>query len=301
MNLRTTLFITLLSTFGFTALFSQYQIGLVPRVSPDKSLSHKLGFTDITVTYGSSKVNGRKIWGELEPYDEVWRAGANDATTLELSDPVTIMNKTVPAGKYSLFIIPKEKGPWTVILNKEAKQWGSFRYNDSLDLVRFKVPIKTTEQFAEHLSYDINSLSYDDAVLSFRWAKIGFDLPIKGDYVTKLKHIHEELLAEITADRKWVTYLQIAQLFAYEEIESDLAMNYLDQAETLFNSEGGKWKDNEKYFMGHIYFVRALVYQNLNENSKAKQAIQDCINISEDKGYYNRKKAMIDEVLADLD
>jgi len=93
----------ILLTLSFLAFcnlcFSQYQIGLIPRESPDKGVYQKIGFTSIDIRYGSPKVKGRNIWGDLVPYNQVWRAGSNNATTIEFSTDVNINGKLLQQGK----------------------------------------------------------------------------------------------------------------------------------------------------------------------------------------------------------
>ena len=97
----------------------------LPRPSPKATVSQTVGLTDITITYCRPGVKGRVIWGGLVPYDQVWRTGANEATTITFSDEVTIEGTKLPAGTYGLFTIPG-KDEWTVIFNKGAKQWGAY-------------------------------------------------------------------------------------------------------------------------------------------------------------------------------
>ncbi len=136
---------------------------LTPRVSPKASLKQTVGLTDITITYSRPGVKGRKIWGGLVPYGKVWRTGANEATTFEVSDDVTIDGKPLPKGIYSLHTIP---GPdqWTIIFNKVANQWGSFNYDESKDALRVTaVPQKAP--FTEWMAFEIPSLSADKATV----------------------------------------------------------------------------------------------------------------------------------------
>src|SRR4051812_27534598 len=98
----------------------------LPRPSPFAKVSQTVGLTDITVDYSSPGVKGRKIWGGLVPYDQMWRAGANTATKVTFSKDVTFAGKPVPAGSYSFFLVPG-KSEWTVVLNKKADQGGTRR------------------------------------------------------------------------------------------------------------------------------------------------------------------------------
>ena len=94
------------------------------RVSPASTLSQEIGISKLDLTFARPAVKGRKIWGEVVPFGQVWRAGANSATVLTLSHAAKVAGKDVAAGSYGFFVIPGEK-TWTLILNKKAKQWGA--------------------------------------------------------------------------------------------------------------------------------------------------------------------------------
>ena len=106
-----------------------------PPASPPATATGKVGAATITINYSSPAVKGRTIWGGLEKYDKVWRAGANDATTFKTDKDIMVQGKKLPAGTYSFFLIPRENGTWTAIFNKEAKpinSCGMFRPSFSL-------------------------------------------------------------------------------------------------------------------------------------------------------------------------
>ena len=140
--------------------------------SPPEIATGKINGATIQINYGSPSVRGRKIWGELVPFDKVWRAGANDATTFETDKDLTIEGSKLPAGKYSFFIIPnKEKS--IIIFNKETKQWGAYKYNEKEDQLRVTVKQKVAESSTEKLVYKINP---NDVVLSWETWNIGFNV-----------------------------------------------------------------------------------------------------------------------------
>ncbi|PKB18609.1 DUF2911 domain-containing protein [Flavobacterium sp. 5] len=138
--------------------------------SPPETATGKINGTTIQINYGSPSVRERKIWGELVPFDQVWRAGANEATTFETDKDLTIEGAKLPAGKYSFFIIPN-KTESTIIFNKEAKQWGAYKYNEKEDQLRVKVKPQTTSSKVEKLVYAINA---NDVTLSWDNWNIGF-------------------------------------------------------------------------------------------------------------------------------
>jgi len=118
--------------------------GKKERKSPMKEASANMAGSDIKVVYSSPSVKGRAIWGELVPYNKVWRTGANEATTFETSEDIKVENKALPAGKYALFTIPSEKG-WTIIFNSVWEQWGAYKYDESKDVLRVQVNPKKAE------------------------------------------------------------------------------------------------------------------------------------------------------------
>jgi len=126
-----------------------------PIPSPRDSVSGKVAGANIKIWYGSPSVKGRKIFGGLEPWGKVYRAGANEATTFTTDKAIMVEGKPLPAGTYAFFVIPMEKGPWTVIFNKTAKQWGAFNYKQDQDQLRVMVTPKT-EKLQERLVYKIN-------------------------------------------------------------------------------------------------------------------------------------------------
>lgn len=103
--------------------------------SPKETLNATLDGVKTTIVYHRPSAKGRKVMGDLVPFGQVWRTGANDATTIEFSTAVTIEGKTLPAGKYSLFTIPGAS-EWIVIFNKDAKQWGAYDYKEKEDALR---------------------------------------------------------------------------------------------------------------------------------------------------------------------
>ena len=138
--------------------------------SPAETAQGKFNGAAVTINYGSPSVKGREIWGGLVPYGKIWRAGANDATTIETDKDLTVEGKTLPAGKYSIFIIP-EKDNATVIFNKVAKQWGAYDYNEKEDALRVKVKPVATKEKTLMLVYKFNK---DNITLSWD----NWDIPI---------------------------------------------------------------------------------------------------------------------------
>lgn len=148
------------------------------RASPPATAKGEINGATITIDYSSPSVKNRKIFGEMHPYGEVWRAGANEATVFETSKDIKVEGKTLPAGKYSIYAIPGEK-EWSVIFNKQTGQWGVKRggatsRDEAQDALVVKVKPKKLQQLQERLVYDINNKGF-----VIRWENVEVPVSIK--------------------------------------------------------------------------------------------------------------------------
>lgn len=149
----------------------------LPRPSPLGKVSQVVGMTEIAVEYSSPAVRGRKVFGEVVPYDKLWRTGANTATKITFSRDVSVAGKPVPAGTYAIFTIPT-KNDWTVILNKNPNQGGTDQYKQDLDALRFTAKPKAIPH-REHLTFTFSSFDENNASLELEWDKTRVTFPIK--------------------------------------------------------------------------------------------------------------------------
>jgi len=199
----------------------------LPRPSPFAKVVQTVGLTDITVDYSSPGVKGRKIWGGVVPYDQMWRAGANQATKLTFSRDVTFAGKPVPAGTYAFFVIPS-KSAWTVILNKRADQAGTGRdYKQADDLLRVQVSTKAAP-FRERLAYLVTDFTDDKASLDLEWDKLRLPIPIT---VGTAAQVSGNITAAI--DGTWRIYANAARYMLETKKDYDAGMKYIDQSLAL--------------------------------------------------------------------
>lgn len=138
--------------------------------SPHDSTTAVVAGSTIKIKYGSPYVKGRKVLGELVPFDKVWRAGADSATSITTSKAIKVEGKTLPAGRYAFFVIPSKSGTWTIIFDKDPKQWGAYTYKESNDALRVTVKGKTVPK-TESLVYTINKKGF-----SLKWDT--FEVPV---------------------------------------------------------------------------------------------------------------------------
>ena len=198
-----------------------------PDVSPAASVTQVVGLTEMTVTYHRPATNGRKIWGGLVPYDQVWRAGANQNTTVSFSSPVTVNGTKLGAGTYGLHMIPTT-GAWTVIFSKESGAWGSFSYDQKEDAARVSAKPETAD-FQERLGYSFDDPSRDAVVLAMRWEKLRVPLEIKIDVA---RTVLDNYVAQLRGLPRfgWQGWNQAANWAAQNDIDLDNAMAWVDRS-----------------------------------------------------------------------
>jgi hypothetical protein len=161
----------------------------LPRQSQHALITQRIGITDITINYHRPLANGRQIWGKVVPYGQVWRAGANENTTITFTDPVSVEGQPLDKGTYGLHMIPGEN-QWTVIFSKTSAAWGSFSYKQDEDALRVTVKPQTAE-LHDALAYDFDDLKPDSTVVTMRWDKVAvpFKVAVKvNDVVTASLH-----------------------------------------------------------------------------------------------------------------
>lgn len=151
----------------------------LPRPSPNASVSQTVGVTEITLRYSRPGVKGRKIWGDLVPYGQVWRTGANENTTIKFSTPVKIEGHELPAGIYGLQTIPTE-GDWTVIFSKDANEWGAFNYKQEDDALRIQAKPQPAE-LRERMGFDFEDVTDTSTKVVLHWEKLKVPFTVEVD------------------------------------------------------------------------------------------------------------------------
>lgn len=203
----------------------------LPRPSPKSVVTQTVGLTDFTVTYSRPGVKGRKIWGGLVPYGEVWRTGANEATTLALSGEATIGGKKVPAGEYSLYTIPGEK-EWTVIVSTEKGAWGSFSYAKEKDAHRFTVKPAMNAPHQEWMRFSFENLSNSSGELVLSWEKLQLPIPIEVATHEQAMASIRAAMAEAKADDQ-ATPFRAAQYLYNAGVEPEQAVKWAEQSVSI--------------------------------------------------------------------
>jgi hypothetical protein len=219
--------LAVLAPFALTASVARADLEL-PRPSPFAKVTQDVGLTTITVDYSSPGVKGRKIWGNVVPFDKMWRTGANQATKITFSKDVTFAEQAVPAGTYALFTIPGKSGEWTIILNKNADQPGTATaYKQELDQTRVKLYVRPAP-FRERLAFLITDFTDDKASLELEWDRLRLTIPVK-------VATQAQAVANITStlDNTWRNYASAARYMLESKKDADAALKYADQSLAL--------------------------------------------------------------------
>ena len=161
----------------------------IPEASPTQTIIQDFGLGKVTITYSRPSVKDRVIFGGINPYGEVWRTGANAATTISFTENVIFEGHSVPAGTYSLFTIP-DKNEWTIILNKTAKQWGAYSYNQKDDLLRVKVKSTYRAEKRESFTIQFADVTTHSADLHLVWDHTSVYVKLNTDDDAKIYSQH---------------------------------------------------------------------------------------------------------------
>jgi hypothetical protein len=197
----------------------------LPRVSPKATVSQTVGLTTISLSYCRPGVRGRAIWGGLVPYDEIWRTGANEATTITFSDAVSVAGMAVPAGTYAVFTIPGKEA-WTVILSRDTTSWGSNDYKPADDVVRIKVTPRPAAAAVEWMTFRFDALGTDTAELVLAWERLELAVPIKVEVVERVLAAARKAVAESKPD-DWRTAYRAAAFCLDAKVNLDEAGQWL--------------------------------------------------------------------------
>src|SRR5437899_2830677 len=237
----------------------------LPDVSQAAEVKQRIALTDITVKYHRPLVNGRKIWGGLVPYGKVWRAGANENTTIEFSDPVSVEGKPLAKGVYGLHMIPNPDS-WTVIFSKTNTAWGSYSYKQDEDALRVNVKSKPLPESEEELEFEFEDLKPDSTAVTLKWEKLGvpFTVSVK-DAEQTLENIRAQLKGR--GQFTWQALDEGAQFCLTRKVNLDEALHWADAS-----------IQNEERFEN--LSTKADILKALNRPDEAKTAWNHALEIA---------------------
>jgi len=204
----------------------------VTSASPAASFEQEVGSGKIKITYSRPLVRGRKIFGELVPFDKLWRTGASDCTVITTSEDISFGNNVLKAGSYSIFSIPSIN-EWTIIVNSDTTLHGETGYDEKKDIMRFKVPLEKSPNFYETFTIELNDInSKGEAFLKILWENTMVKIPVKSkeDY-TIVALIDQHIIKGKTQDANLL--FQAANYYYSTNRNSKQAIIWLLEAEKI--------------------------------------------------------------------
>lgn len=210
---------------GVLPVQAQERGNTLPRVSPNAAVSQTIGVTEVKITYGRPSVRGREIFGGLVPYGEIWRTGANEATTISFSSPVQVEGKPLEKGTYSLFTIPGQN-TWTVVFNDQPNQWGAYEYDSSQDVLRVEVTPESADM-REMMTFTFPNVTDTSGTAVLHWAetRVPFEITVNTPEVIQARA--EEA---ISGGDGWQTPLQFASYALENDVLTEDALEWVNRS-----------------------------------------------------------------------
>ena len=234
---------------GF-ALLSAAQVRM-PAPSPTQTVKQDFGIGTVELTYSRPSAKGRKIYGDLVPYNKIWRTGANAATKIVFSEPVEIDGKKIDTGTYVLYTIPNVDS-WEVILNKGLSNWGSDGYKESEDVARFKVVPSKLKKNIETFTMEFSNVTPTSCALEIKWEKTAVVIPMAANFKDKVR---AQIEAAMKTDKK--PYWNAAQF--YNEYDNNLSKALENVSKAI--------EENDKAFW--IWIYKAKIQKAMGDNEGA--------------------------------
>lgn len=262
--------------------YAQQQEPRIPEASSTQTIIQDFGLGKISITYSRPNVKGRKIFGGINPYGQVWRTGANAATTINFTENVVIEGKKVAAGTYSLFSIP-EKDNWTIILNKTVKQWGAYDYKQADDYLRFTVKPVNVKEKRETFTIAFANSTTKSTDMYIIWDHTAVPIHIQTDDDAQITANIDKLMQGEIKKRPYFNAIQY-----YYENDKDLkkAMQWALEAEKL--EPNGPW----------FKLWKARIQLKMGDKAAAIATAQQGVKLakdSKDEEYVRLNEAVIDQ------
>lgn len=253
----------------------------LPQPSPSAKIEQMVGLTSVTIDYSRPSVKGRTIFGELVPYDEVWRLGANACTKITTSTEIKVQDQTLEAGTYAIFAIPSGNGTWKMLFNTDTEQWGAGSYDSKKDVVT--AVVKTKENtMTETFTIALTDITNNSANLTVLWDNVKVQLELSVDTE---KLAEENIKAAIAKGEELDKVYYRAASYYFKSLDNEKkALSYIHKG------------INEKE--GHaLYFLRAQILKKQGHTKEAIEAAEkahDLAIAAESKGWADYIKEHVD-------
>lgn len=251
----------------------------LPALSPTAKITQQFSTSNIEVDYSRPSARGRKIFGGLVPYGEMWRTGANAATKITIGEDLYIGGSMIKAGQYSLYTIPGAT-EWTIIINKSLKNWGNSNYSADEDVARFKVKPKKINNMIETFTITIGDITFNSCNIVLKWEYTKVIIPVKAD---SDERIAKEI--EKAVEHPSIPYYQAARYYNTVDKNLDKALEYITKALEERNDAFWMWN------------LKAQIAQKLNKKDIAIEAANKAMEVSKGTSYEGEQKRANEKII----
>jgi len=251
----------------------------LPALSPTSTITQEFSTSKIEITYSRPSMRGRKIFGGLVPFGEVWRTGANAATKITFGEEVEIGGATIPAGSYSFYTVPGET-EWEVIINKNTGNWGAYGYSKDDDVARFKVKPSTLPFTVETFGMWIGNITFSSCTIGLMWDKTAVWVDVKANNNDRIMKSIEKAV-----EHPSIPYRQAAIYYQNTNQNLDKALEYIEMA----------IKDNPKAYWNQM--TKAELAAKLGKKDMAREAAMKARELTKGTDAENSYMELTQEVL----
>ncbi|WP_018478053.1 DUF2911 domain-containing protein [Pontibacter roseus] len=246
--------LTILLLLLASSFDSEAQLKL-PQASPEAMVKQTIGLTEISIRYHAPGVKGRKIFGSLVPYGQLWRAGANEATLIKFEDDLYLNHERVPAGTYSFFILPESDTVWNIVLNKDTTLWGLEGYSELNDVAYLRVQPKAIP-FQETLQFSFGDIGTNTGTLNLTWENSLVSIRIETEIEKKALANINKALAEAAPD-DWYTWAQAASYMIPKKEHHQKALQWINKSIAIKENFFNNWVKARLYAQNKEYEAAA--------------------------------------------
>lgn len=254
----------------------------LPVLSPTSTISQEFATSKIEITYSRPSMKGRVIFGDLVPFNQVWRTGANAATKVTFGEEVVIGGTTVKPGSYSLYTVPGTS-EWEVIINTNTGSWGTNGYDTKDDVVRFKIKPTTLTAPVETFTIGVGNITYNTCTIDLAWDRTHVSIPVKADNNARLMKEIEQAI-----ERPNIPYRAAAQYYLSTNQHLDKALDYAQRSAAA----------NPKQYWQHM--LVAEIAAKVNNATVCREAVAKVRELTKgtdgEKSYYTATQALLDSL-----
>lgn len=261
----------ILVTSIFSSLFVQAQIQ-TPKLSPAASIEQTIGLTEVEIEYSRPAKRSREVFGDLVPYGEIWRTGANENTTIETDGPLLFGVDTLPAGTYALYTKP-EKDNWTVYFYASTDNWGTpDNWDEQKVVLQTVIPVVRTKNIVENFTISFDNVTTKTAEITLMWDDIRVSVPFSVDTDKQMMKMINDVMAGPSSN----DYYRAADYLLGENIEQERALEYMDKAIAL-RGEATFWMLRKK----------SLILANLGQYKDAISVAEESLKLAKEANNQN--------------